>query len=148
MPRRSVEIALNRFFRWQTAQGHEMDDIWSRIAVNLTDRVHGLMNFRFILQPIIASIFGILSGLADARDGRPPYLWTLLVNPADRGGMVRDGWKSIGKVFIVALVLDVIYQTIVSRFVYTGEALIVGFVLTIAPYIILRGLVNIIARVK
>jgi hypothetical protein len=28
------------------------------------------------------------------------------------------------------------------RFVYSGEALIVGFVLTIAPYVILRGLVN------
>jgi hypothetical protein len=56
--------------------------------------------------------------------------------------MIKDGWKSVGKVFIVALVFDVIYQIVVLRFVYSGEALIVGFVLTIAPYVILRGLVN------
>jgi hypothetical protein len=119
-----------------------MDDFWSRIAGNLTDRAHGPMNFRFVLQPVVASIFGVLSGLRDAKAHRPPYLWTLLVNSAHRGDMIKDGWKSVGKVFIVALVLDVIYQIVVSRFVYSGEALIVGFVLTIAPYMILRGLIN------
>jgi hypothetical protein len=125
-----------------------MSEIWSRIADNLTDRVHGPMNFRFVLQPVMASIFGILSGLKDAKAHKPPYLWTLLVNPVRRGAMVEDGWKSIGKVFIVALVLDVIYQLVVARFVYSGEALIVGFVLTIAPYVILRGLVNRLASWK
>jgi hypothetical protein len=45
-------------------------------------------------------------------------------------------------VFIVALVLDVIYQVIASGFVYSGEALIVGFILTIAPYLPLRALIN------
>jgi hypothetical protein len=90
----------------------------------------------------MASIFGILSGLRDAKARKPLYLWTLLVNPDHRGAMVKDGWKSIGKVFIVALVLDVIYQMLVAHFVYSGEALIVGLVLTIAPYVILRGLVN------
>jgi hypothetical protein len=125
-----------------------MDDIWSRIVGNLTDRVQGPMNFRFILQPVVASIFGILSGLKDAKTRRSPYLWTLLVNPAHRGDMLRDGWKNIAKVFFVALILDVIYQMIVSRFVYSGEALIVGFVLTIAPYIIVRSLVNRLAGRK
>jgi hypothetical protein len=119
-----------------------MDDIWSRIAGNLIDRVQGPMSLRFILQPVMASIFGILSGLKDAKAHRSPYLWTLLVNPAHRGDMLKDGWKSIAKVFVVALVLDVIYQMIVLRFVYSLEALIVGFVLTLAPYIIVRGLVN------
>jgi hypothetical protein len=125
-----------------------MDDIWSRIVGNLTDRVQGPMNFRLILQPVVASIFGILSGLKDAKTRRSPYLWTLLVNPAHRGDMLRDGWKNIAKVFFVALILDVIYQMIVSRFVYSGEALIVGFVLTIAPYIIVRSLVNRLAGRK
>jgi hypothetical protein len=146
--RRSVETALIRNFRWETVQGNEMDDIWSRIAGNLADRLQGPMNFRFILQPVIASIFGVLSGLKDAKAHRPPYLWALLVNSAHRGDMLKDGWKSIAKVFFVALVLDIIYQMIVSRFVYSGEALIIGFVLTIAPYIIVRGLVNRLAGRK
>jgi hypothetical protein len=56
--------------------------------------------------------------------------------------MIKDGWKSVGKVFIIALVLDVIYQVIVPGFVYSGETLIVGFILTIAPYLLLRELIN------
>jgi hypothetical protein len=125
-----------------------MDDIWIRMATNLTDRVRGPMNFRFVLQPVIASIFGIVSGLRDARAHKPPYLWGLLAYPAHRGAMVKDGWRSVGKVFMIALVLDLVYQILVFRFVYSGEVLLVGFILTIAPYLILRGLVNRLASKK
>ena len=38
------------------------------------------------------------------------------------------GWARIGKVFIVALVLDILYQVIVLD-VYPGEAIIVAFLL-------------------
>lgn len=60
--------------------------------------------------------------------------------------MLRDGWKSVGKVFLFALLLDAVYQIIVLHFVYPGEAIIVAFVLAILPYLILRGLVTRIAR--
>jgi len=125
-----------------------MDDIWTRILENMADRVSGPMKFRLLLQPIMASIFAIRSGLHDARTGKPPYLWTLLTDPAHRADMIRDGWKSVGKVFLLALVLDVVYQIIVSRFVYPGEAIIVAFLLAIVPYLILRGLVTRLARKK
>ena len=37
--------------------------------------------------------------------------------------MLKEGWKSIGKVFILAIVLDVVYQLIEHRWtVYPGEA--------------------------
>ena len=62
--------------------------------------------------------------------------------------MIKDGWKSVGKVFIIALVLDAVYQIVVLRFLYPGEALIVAFVLAIVPYLILRGLVTRLARRK
>jgi hypothetical protein len=39
-----------------------------------------------------------------------------------------------------------VYQILVLRFVYPGETIIVAFVLAIVPYLILRGLVNRIAR--
>ena len=45
-----------------------------------------------------------------------------------------------------ALALDVVYQVIVQRFVYPGEAIIVAFALAILPYLILRGVVTRIAR--
>ena len=119
-----------------------MDDIWMRVMENMADRVSGPMKFRLLLQPIMASIFAIRSGLKDAKAGNPPYFWTLLSDPAQRAAMIKDGWKSVGKVFLLALALDVVYQIIVERFVYPGEALIVAFVLAIVPYLILRGLVT------
>jgi hypothetical protein len=121
---------------------NEMDDVWMRMAGNLVDRIRGPMSFRFVLQPVVASIFAIFAGLRDARAHRPPYLWALVTSPGHRGHMIRDAWESVGKVFVVALVLDVVYQVLVFNFVYSGEALIVGFVLTIAPYLIVRGLAN------
>ena len=125
-----------------------MDDMWMRIASDMAARVSGPMKFRLVLQPAMAAIFAIRAGLADARAGRPPYFWTLVSDPAQRAYMIEDGWKSVGKVFVVALVLDVVYQIIVSRFVYPGEAIIVAFVLAIVPYLILRGLVTRVARTK
>jgi hypothetical protein len=125
-----------------------MDDMWMRIAGDLAARVSGPMKFRLVLQPTMAAIFAIRAGLADARAGRTPYFWTLISEPSQRAYLIKDGWKSVGKVFVLALVLDVVYQIIVSRFVYPGEAIIVAFVLAIAPYLILRGLVTRVARTK
>ncbi len=125
-----------------------MDDFWVRIGSQLVARVSGPMKFRLVLQPAMAAFFAIRSGLADARAGKPPYFWALLSDPGQRAGMIKDGWKSIGRVFILAVVLDVIYQIIVLRFVYPGEAIIVAFILAIAPYLILRGLVTRVARTR
>ena len=123
-----------------------MDDMLTRIGRDLIDRVSGPMKFRLFLQPAMAAYFAIRSGLADARAGKTPYFWCLVTDPAQRHDMLKDGWKSVGGVFILAIVLDVVYQIIVQRFVYPGETIIVAFVLAIVPYLILRGLVTRIAR--
>jgi hypothetical protein len=125
-----------------------MDDMWSRVGTQLIERVSGPMKFRLVLQPCMAAFFAIRSGLADARAGNPPYFWTLLSDPSQRDAMIKDGWKSVGRVFILALVLDVVYQIIELRFVYPGEAIIVAFILAIVPYLIVRGLVTRLARKK
>ncbi len=44
--------------------------------------------------------------------------------------------------FILALVLDAIYQFVVQKFIYPGELVIVAVLLAILPYLILRGLVT------
>lgn len=123
-----------------------MEDVIARVLENLTDRVSGPLRFRFLLQPVMASIFAIRDGLADARAGNPPYFWALLWDTQHRRSMLRDGWQSVGKVFVLALVLDAVYQVVVQRFVYPGEAGIVAFLLAIVPYLMLRGLVTRSAR--
>lgn len=117
-----------------------MDDIGARIVENLLDRVSGPMHFRLVLQPLVAIVYAIVGGLKDAEAGKPPYFWSLISSPDHRAEMLKDGWKGIGKVFVLALVLDVVYQIIELHFVYPGEAILVALILAILPYLILRGL--------
>ena len=123
-----------------------MDHMWTRMSTDLLARVSGPMKFRLVLQPLMACFFAVRSGLADAKTGKPPYFWALLTRPAHRRAMLDDGWKSVGRVFILAVVLDVVYQLIEIHFVYPGEALIVAVVLAIMPYLIVRGLVTRVTR--
>jgi hypothetical protein len=124
------------------SRGVAVDNIWMRIAENMAARVSGPMKLRLLLQPAMAAFFAIRSGLLDARSGKPPYFWSLATDPTQRADLIKDGWKSVGKVFILALVLDVVFQLIELHFVYPGEAVAVAFILAIAPYLVLRGLVT------
>ena len=117
-----------------------------RIAEDLLGRVSGPLKFRLVLQPLMAAAYAIYAGLKDAKAGKPPYFWALFSDGAHRGEMMKDGWKSVGKVFVLALVLDIAYQMYVLHFVYPGEAIIVALILAIVPYLILRGLVTRLAR--
>ena len=91
-------------------------------------------------------IFAIRDGLKDAREGKPYYFWALLTDPAHRREHLGEAWKAVARVFGFAVVMDAIYQYIVLRWFYPGEALIVAFILAFLPYLLLRGLVNRIAR--
>jgi hypothetical protein len=123
-----------------------IDDVWMRFVENMVARVSGPMKLRLFLQPTMATIFAIRSGLKDAREGRPPFLWTVLTDPVSRGYLIHDGLKCVGKVFILAMALDIIYQLIVAHFIYPLEVVITAFLLAIVPYICLRGLTTRIAR--
>ena len=123
-----------------------MDQMWERVGTQLLARVSGPMKFRLVLQPCMAAFFAIRAGLADAKAGKPPYFWALLWDHGQRAEMLKDGWKSVGRVFILALVLDAVYQLIVLHFVYPGEMIIVAVILAIVPYLIVRGLVTRLAH--
>lgn len=60
--------------------------------------------------------------------------------------MLRDGWKAVGKVFVIAIMIDLVYQVIVVRWFYPGEALLVAAILALIPYLLIRGPVNRIVR--
>jgi hypothetical protein len=114
----------------------------------LLARLQGPMSFRFLMQPLMALIFAIRDGRRDAREGQPPYFWGLFTEPEHRGDMLRSGWKSIGKVFIIAIILDFVFQYIVFRGFRPGGALIAGVILALVPYLLLRGPVNRLMRRK
>ncbi len=117
-----------------------------RALVNLFDRLSGPANFRFVLQPVVSLIFAVRAGLLDARMGRPPYFWAIFITPDYRLDRLREGWKDVGKVFIVAIVIDLVYQIMILRWFYPGEALLVAALLAFVPYLVFRGAVNRLAR--
>ena len=123
-----------------------MDHFFARVGEQLVARVTGPMKFRLVLQPAMAIVFAVRGGLKDAREGQPAYFWGLFTDPAERKAALKDGWKSVGKVFILAIVLDAIYQFIALRWFYPGEAVVVAIILAIVPYLLVRGPVNRVAR--
>ncbi len=50
-----------------------MSDIFIRLWNNLVGRITGPMNFRLIMQPLVAAGFAIWAGVKDARAGRPAF---------------------------------------------------------------------------
>ncbi len=122
-----------------------MDDFWTLAAVQLHDRVSGPMKFRIVLQPVMATLLAIRSGLRDAKSGKDPYFWSFLFARGHRLDIVKDGWKSVGRLFILAVVLDLTYQIFVQSSIHIRAAIIVAFVLAIVPYVTLRGIVTRIA---
>lgn len=120
----------------------------SHLWGNIVGRTSGPLKLRLLLQPAAAVFFAIRSGLRDAREGRTPYGWTVVSASERRGFLLREGWKDVGKVFLIATVLDGIYQYIVFQRIYIVGAAIIAAVLALIPYFLLRGVVNRIARLR
>ena len=123
-----------------------MRDMFLRALMNVTDRVGGPMTFRIILQPLMATLLAFRAGMKDAQQGRPPYFWTILTDASQRADLVREGWKSVARVFVLAIVMDVIYQIIVLGWVYPFELVLVAILLAVVPYLLIRGPVNRVMR--
>lgn len=119
-----------------------MDETFSRVVHDIYERLDGPLHFRFFLQPAMAVFLAIRDGLKDSREGNPPFFWSLFTDPGHRRQLARDGWKSISKVFIIAALLDVVYQIIVVRWFYPFETLLVAVLLALLPYTLVRGPVN------
>jgi hypothetical protein len=121
-------------------------DFLGTVWAEITARPSGPFAFRFYFQPFMAAFFAVRDGVQDARRGRPPYLQTLFKEKSQRRALIREAWAAIGKVFILAIVLDFVYQVVVIRAVRPLEGLFIAVLLAIVPYALLRGPVNRVAR--
>jgi hypothetical protein len=124
----------------------EIQEIVSRIWNDIGERPDGPLALRFYIQPAVAAILAVRDGLKDARSGQTPYFWAILFRPEQRTERLREGLKAVGKVMILAVVLDIIYQWKVLGTVYPGEALLVALLLAYLPYLLIRGPVARLAR--
>lgn len=123
-----------------------IQEIFSRGMEQLEGRAKGPLNFRLIVTPAVVIVLAIRAGLRDAREGEPAFLWALLTHPTDRRKLAHSALKDIGKVTILAFVLDTIYQLLVFRAFYVVQALIVAIACAILPYSLVRGPVTRMSR--
>jgi hypothetical protein len=99
----------------------------------LVGRASGPLNFRLV-------------DWKDAREGRPAFLGAFISDPVERRRLFHSGVKDAGRVFLMAVLLDSIYQVIVFRWIYPGQVLVVAIVCAIVPYVLVRGPITRLAR--
>ena len=123
-----------------------MEEVFARAWDNLLGRLGGPLSFRFLIQPTVAALVGIVAGVRDAQAGRPAYFYAIFTDAVHRSARLRECWRAVWKVFVVAAMLDIVYEIIVFKTIYPGETLIVAFSLAVVPYVVVRGPANRIAR--
>ena len=112
----------------------------------LPQRFTGPGRLRFLLQPLIAILLGCRGGLADAKAGRSPYLWGLIIHGENRKELLRSGFAAIRNLVAMGIVLDAGAQLLIYGQVHPGAALLIGPVLICIPYAVTRALTNRVTR--
>jgi hypothetical protein len=117
--------------------------VFSRSFIqDIPKRLSGPGRFRLILQPLVASILGIRSGLVDVRLGRPPYLSALLFRRGHRRELLRNTFLALTNLLLMGILLDSLFQWLIYGISHPGAALIVGPTLIAVPYALARELAH------
>jgi len=122
-----------------------VDDLLTGTWSDLLARVYGPFSFRFLMQPAMALIYAARDGIVDARQGRPPYFWTIFTRP-ERWDLLREGGKAVARVIALGVVMDIVYQLLVFHRIHPLQLVVIVLTLAFVPYLIFRGPINRIAR--
>ena len=106
---------------------------------DLLGRAGGPFRFRLVVMPTVVVVLAIRAHLKDVRAGKPVLVGAFFTSPAERRRLIRSALRDILRVFIVACVLDVIYQILFLRAFYPVQMLIVAVLFAIVPYVLIRG---------
>ena len=92
-----------------------------RFVQDILARLSGPGRLRFIVQPTVAIMLGVRSGIKDARDRVPPFLWALAFHGKRRRELFRSAFASIQDLVTIAILLDVISQVLIFHEVRPGQ---------------------------
>ncbi len=108
----------------------------------LQDMWQGRGHLRFFIQPALAIVLGILDGRQDARLERPPYVFELLRNSAQRKPLVGEALKRLSIPLALGVTFSLVFQWIIRKSVNLGTALLYGVFFIGLPYAMARALSN------
>lgn len=114
----------------------------------LLERLNGPLHFRLIIMPIVVSVLAVRAGIKDGRGGRPAFMSGIVTRPAERSRLLASAMADIGKIFVVAVVLDTAYQLMTGQPFRVREVIFVAVACAILPYIAIRGPVTLLTRCR
>jgi hypothetical protein len=109
-------------------------------------RITGPGKGRFVLQPLVAIALGTRDGIADAKQGKPPYYIRILFTSEPKLDVLKTSVKRIATPLALGIVLDMILQWVIFQSVLLLPAILAGAILVALPYSLARGLSNRVAR--
>ncbi|MGN6110882.1 MAG: hypothetical protein ACTHU0_37620 [Kofleriaceae bacterium] len=115
---------------------------WETIVRDLGGTGH----LRLIFQPLLAIIIGVRLGLADAREGRAPFLLRLFTTSQRGAARLREAFSDILLPFTFAVILDGILQHYTLGRIRPVAALLVGAMLVWLPFSLARAASNRLSR--
>jgi hypothetical protein len=98
------------------------------------------LSFRFVVQPALALLLGFRDGKVDARAGLPPFFFSMFA--PGRRDRLGTALRTVALPLAMAVAMDALVQRAVAGRVDVAEAIVVGFLLIAAPYVVARGLTN------
>jgi hypothetical protein len=136
-----VALAASFWFAlWHTYTTGEIYSLSSRLLEDIPKRLTGPGRLRFLLQPAVAVLLGIRSGIVDARAGHPPFLLALLFHGSRRSSILKHAFSQLSVLIAMSILLDLVAQFLILREVFPVPALILGPVLIALPYTTSRSL--------
>lgn len=117
-------------------------DAWDSFLARYADMIGGPGKLRFIVQPLIAIVFGLRAGRHDAETGMTPYFMRLLFGEERSRAVLVEGLREILMPLSLAIVMDAILSAALFHRVYPVSSVVIGVVLVVLPYMAVRGLSN------
>jgi hypothetical protein len=112
----------------------------------LRDLTSGKGQLRLLIQPSVAIFLGARLGIADAHEGKDPFLLRLFKASAGRARLFKESLSDVVMPLCVGIVIDCILQHYTLGFVRPVQAVVVGLLLVWLPYAVSRAISNRIAR--
>src|SRR5947208_13316405 len=109
-------------------------EFWQTIG----DSLAGKAKFRLILQPAMAILLGFRLGIADAKDGRMPFIRRLATSSGERWKVFKHSFREALLPLALALIVDAIVQYLLLHSIRPVAALVVGLLLVWLPFVVLR----------
>lgn len=106
-------------------------------------RASGPLHFRLFVMPTVITFFAIRAALRNGKAGTALFPRQFF-KTKDRQRAIQGAARDIGKIVIVAIVLDTTYQLTQLRSFYLVQLVVVVIATTILPYLLARGITTLV----